>query len=420
MATQTGSLDLSAVKQAFIKTVAKAQPIYKRTNANSAPNPPTSKITATTDQGTSGNWTTMHMARLCSTNFAYKYLWTCNQLLAQDGTFLGTTEVVADNGTTVINGDEIATGTIAAERLNIADTITAINNNSTTTINGGKITTGTIGANQIAAQSIGASHLTISDNANLATANETYEASLPTEISASYLPAISDGYLVKKTASQQYLMVTDYVANSFKTGDELYYEFYGKVATAGSINIGAFGYTGTPPTHTYSHQQIQSITLTTTKEFYSGTLTLSNANWNNATQYLLGFQDARSTKSQIYISKLVIRRKSPDAATATSYITYIDAETGIQVHDSEDSDNYIQMNADEICIYKDNIPTLSLTSEDITVGDDSSTHIVITSDSLGFWQNDSTEIMSIDTLETSFRMGGYTWIATDDRLTLWG
>lgn len=153
MATQTGSLDLSAVKQAFIKTVAKAQPIYKRTNANSAPNPPTSKITATTDQGTSGNWTTMHMARLCSTNFAYKYLWTCNQLLAQDGTFLGTTEVVADNGTTVINGDEIATGTIAAERLNIADTITAINNNGTTTINGGKITTGTISAGAIDATS---------------------------------------------------------------------------------------------------------------------------------------------------------------------------------------------------------------------------------------------------------------------------
>ena len=106
--------------------------------------------------------------------------------------------------------------------------------------------------------------------------------------------------------------------------------------------------------------------------------------------------------------------------TASRYITYVDEETGIHIHNEADTDNYVQMNADEISIYKDNTPTLSLTSEDITVGEDSSTHIVITSDSLGFWQDDTTEIMSIDTLETSFRMGGYTWIATDDRLTLWG
>lgn len=108
------------------------------------------------------------------------------------------------------------------------------------------------------------------------------------------------------------------------------------------------------------------------------------------------------------------------AMTATSYISYLDEETGIQVHNVDDAENFVRMNADEISIYKDNTPTLSLTSEDITVGEDSSTHIVISSGSLGFWQDNTTEIMSIDTLETSFRMGGYTWIATDDRLTLWG
>lgn len=140
MATQTGSLDLRAIKQTYIKTVAKAQPIYKRTNSNSAPAAPTSKITATTDQTTTGNWTLMHMARICSSNTAYKYLWTCNQFIAPDGTFLGCSDVVADEGTTVIDGANITTGTVAAERLNIAGTITAINNDTTTTINGGKIT----------------------------------------------------------------------------------------------------------------------------------------------------------------------------------------------------------------------------------------------------------------------------------------
>lgn len=177
----------------------------------------------------------------------------------------------------------------------------------TTIIDGGNILTNSIGANQIAANSIGAKHLTISDSTNLATANEMYESSLPPY---SQRTAIENGYLVKETATQQYLMVTDFTANGFKANDELYYEFYGKAATAGSVSLSVWGYTGTPPTHTNHISKGVSIALTTSEAFYSGTLELSDAKWTTATQYIIGFTDGRSTKSQIYIRKLIIRRKN--------------------------------------------------------------------------------------------------------------
>ena len=175
---------------------------------------------------------------------------------------------------------------------------------------GSLIVDGAITATKIAANSIGAMHMTISDSTNLATVNEQYAASIPTDFSDDFKATISGGYLVKKVATQQYLMLTDYTANSFAENDELYYEFYGKAATAGNITLNVWGYTGTPPTHTYSHGHGSSISLTTTEKFYSGTIKLSNANWKNVTTYLIGFSDTRDPKSQIYIKKAIVRRKS--------------------------------------------------------------------------------------------------------------
>ena len=192
----------------------------------------------------------------------------------------------------------------------------------TTVIDGGNILTNSIGANQIKANSIGSMHMTISDSTNLATVNEKYEASLPTDFSDAYKAAISDGYLIKKVATQQYLMLTDFTPNSFKQNDEFYYEFYGKAATAGGVTLNLYCYTGTPPTHTYSAGNgTGAINLTTTEALYSGTIKLSNAGWNNATTYLIGFNDARSTKSQIYIKKCIVRRKNAGELIVDGAIT---------------------------------------------------------------------------------------------------
>lgn len=105
---------------------------------------------------------------------------------------------------------------------------------------------------------------------------------------------------------------------------------------------------------------------------------------------------------------------------ASGYITHVDEETGIQLHDKNDEDNYVQINSKEISLYQDSTPLLSLATEGVTVGDISSGHITVSSDSIGFFQDNSTEVISINAEETSLRMSSFTWVATEDRLTLWG
>ena len=116
--TYAGNLVDGVIDEIEDEALATSQRIYKRTNSSTAPSAPQSIITATTDQGTTGNWTLMHMPRVAASNTAYKYLWTCEQKISISGKFMGTTAVVADNGTTVIDGGDIITGTVTAAAIN--------------------------------------------------------------------------------------------------------------------------------------------------------------------------------------------------------------------------------------------------------------------------------------------------------------
>ena len=106
--------------------------------------------------------------------------------------------------------------------------------------------------------------------------------------------------------------------------------------------------------------------------------------------------------------------------TATSFITYIDDDTGIQVHNAGDEGNYLQMNSDSISMFRDNLEKLTLSDEEIVLGGIDTAHVTLTPESFGFWQDDETEVISINALETSWRMGNYIWVSSEDRLTLWG
>ena len=70
-----------------------------------------------------------------------------------------TNSKLAESGSTVINGSNIITGSIEADKININGMISAINNNTSTTINGNKITTGSITADKIATKSITANQV---------------------------------------------------------------------------------------------------------------------------------------------------------------------------------------------------------------------------------------------------------------------
>ena len=116
----------------------KSVPIYCRTNSSNTPTAlPTVIITNTSDTGTTapstnGNgWTKRHMTRVYASNLAYKYLYTCNQLISVGGYLLGHTDVVPDEGTVSIDGGDIVAGTVTADQM-AANSITVGNMSSET------------------------------------------------------------------------------------------------------------------------------------------------------------------------------------------------------------------------------------------------------------------------------------------------
>lgn len=92
----------------------RTQRIWYRWNSATAPAAPTSWVTKGDDG--SALWTKMHVA-ITST---HKYIYTCEQYEMADGT-LGHTDVLLDNTITVIDGGNIITGTVTANKLNAAD-----------------------------------------------------------------------------------------------------------------------------------------------------------------------------------------------------------------------------------------------------------------------------------------------------------
>ena len=213
--TYAGNLVDGVIDEIEDEALATSQRIYKRTNSSTAPAAPTSIITATTDQGTTGNWTLMHMPRVAASNTAYKYLWTCEQKISISGNFLGTTAVVADNGTTVIDGGDIQTGSVAADRIK-ANVISAVN--------GG---TGTINADKI-----NASQLTIAQSQ---VTNLTTDLSNKASVDAEYSVEIRVDTIDYSTPSAK-LIAVPYRKGTVTTGSFSWYKDDTSTAHGGTVS----------------------------------------------------------------------------------------------------------------------------------------------------------------------------------------
>ena len=90
--------------------------IYYRSNSNSAPTAPTTWVTSTTTNN--ATWSVKRMA--ADPNNVYKYIWTCTQIKAVNGTIANST-VLLDDTTTVIDGGNIITGTVTANQISVSD-----------------------------------------------------------------------------------------------------------------------------------------------------------------------------------------------------------------------------------------------------------------------------------------------------------
>lgn len=98
--------------------VKRTQRIWYRTNASSAPSTPGTASSNWVTKADDGNdaWTKMHIA----INSTHKYIYTCEQYEMANGT-VGYTSVLLDNTITVIDGGNIITGTVTANKLNAAN-----------------------------------------------------------------------------------------------------------------------------------------------------------------------------------------------------------------------------------------------------------------------------------------------------------
>lgn len=98
--------------------VKRTQRIYYQNNSTTAPSTPgtASSNWITDNTGDSGKWTKKRMS-YSSTN---KYIWTCEQSETVSGAVSYTT-VLLDDSTTVIDGGNIITGTVTANKLNAPD-----------------------------------------------------------------------------------------------------------------------------------------------------------------------------------------------------------------------------------------------------------------------------------------------------------
>ncbi len=224
---------------------------------------------------------------------------------------------------TVIHGDMIQTGTISASKISIgtlpnnvlsgitsdrfATTVqTTLTNAGTaysrtedwksavdsTYIDGGNIYTGTITAEKVL----------LGDPTNLVSINE-LTGSVHTNNFGSV--SVNGNYIQKTLSSSAYLMFNDYLPVMFNPGEELYYEFYAQAdaAVTASLNLWYYnsakantGVTGT-----------QNISLTTTEKKFSGTINTGSFSLDTTSYYLIGL--ANTTNRVVKIRRIVVRRK---------------------------------------------------------------------------------------------------------------
>lgn len=70
-----------------------------------------------------------------------------------------------------------------------------------------------------------------------------------------------------------------------------------------------------------------------------------------------------SKETALYDTGAIATDITEASQTADRYITYVDAATGIQVHNAEDDDNYVQINSDGMEVYRDDASVATFGTE---------------------------------------------------------
>ncbi len=200
-------------------------------------------------------------------------------------------------------------------------------------INGGKIYLKSISGESLMMNTITAGNIAIGDFTNYVTANP----NIPDTIKFSHTPYgephISDNYLCKANASDLYFGLTDTSLNSFTEGDELYFEFTGRAASATTVTV-IISARDKNKNYLFDRQS-EAITLTTTDKVYSGTIKLTG-NWSTSPFYNIGISNTAATKVQVFAKNVIIRKKNAGNMIVDGSITSTNLAT-----DAIKSRNYL-------------------------------------------------------------------------------
>lgn len=163
--------------------------------------------------------------------------------------------------------------------------------------------------------SINSNMLSIGDYNNYATVNPNFDGTMckitgrETEIITDVNTTGNPVVFHKKLSTQNTCALsTTYVTNDFKVGDEIYYEVTAR-ALSGNGGDAAIVIACYDSSKTLLTTKTSAITLTASYQTFTGTLEITNSNFNSAAYVWFYIRDDRTTKSQILVRSAKILKK---------------------------------------------------------------------------------------------------------------
>lgn len=214
-------------------------------------------------------------------------------------------------GKTTINGGSIETNTVTADQI-LTRTITA-NEIATRTLTADRIATGALTATEIATNTITAGKLILGDTTNYVSVSENEAKTMVTVFGGTI---ISGGYVKKTLTANQYLMMSDYIANPFKKDDEVFFKFKGKVASAVTVPLYVFYY-NSAGANTGS-DVVGNLNMTTTEATYQGSYKIASNAASAAASIHIGFN---CINVDLSIKEMEFKKKSTGDLIVNGAIT---------------------------------------------------------------------------------------------------
>lgn len=181
-------------------------------------------------------------------------------------------------------------------------------------IKAGHIDAGAVTADKIAANAVTAKKMAIGDFTNLATVSENNPATMQTEY-VNGATSISNGYIVKADRSKNYVMLnSNRTPSSFRTGDELYFEFTAHASEALSTFFKVYAYTSANTNISQLLSVSSALNIGTSDSKITGSVVLTTSSssyqWeSHAVTYFICLNENFANKD-IYVKDVIVRKKN--------------------------------------------------------------------------------------------------------------